>query len=101
MQLVHEPKQDECCNHALIPICHIPTTKIKTFRPFSYFLQRIEFPKSLRDLIQALPSLNHTHMIVGYGHKPNLYGILSLFATRRYQSFEFFDFDKPRKSTMV
>jgi hypothetical protein len=30
-QLVHEPNQAECCNHALIPLCHIPTTQIKLF----------------------------------------------------------------------
>jgi hypothetical protein len=27
-RLVHEPNQAECCNHALIPLCNIPTTKI-------------------------------------------------------------------------
>jgi hypothetical protein len=31
-QLVHEPNQAECCNHALIPLCHIPTMQIKKFR---------------------------------------------------------------------
>jgi hypothetical protein len=75
--------------------------EIKTFRPFSSFLRRIEFPESLRDLIQALPSLNRTHLIDGYGHRPNHYGILSLFATWHYQSVAFFDSDKPRKSAMV
>jgi hypothetical protein len=33
-QLVHEPKQAKCCNHALIPICNTPTTELENFSAF-------------------------------------------------------------------
>jgi hypothetical protein len=31
MQLVHEPKQAKCCNHALIPICNTPMVGRRNF----------------------------------------------------------------------
>jgi hypothetical protein len=69
--------------------------EIKTFRPFSSFLRRIAFPKSYGGLAQASSFLVHLHVIVGRDHRPNKYGVLSLFATQRYQSVESFDSANP------
>jgi hypothetical protein len=33
-QLVRDPNQAKCCNHALIPICHTPTMTTKIFHLF-------------------------------------------------------------------
>ena len=48
-QLVHEPNQAECCNHALIPICNTPTTIIN----FSLVSTESEPPNYLGGLAQA------------------------------------------------
>jgi hypothetical protein len=73
VQLVHEPKQAKCSNHALILICHTPTTETKIFSS-SFFLfvfsSRDRILEFLWGLAQTIPSLIPLHVIVGHDHRP-------------------------------
>jgi hypothetical protein len=51
-------------------LCNTPTTGTNIFRLFPSFHRGTEFPEFLWGLMQTLPSLILTHVIIGYDHRP-------------------------------
>jgi hypothetical protein len=60
-QLVHEPKQAKCCNHALIPICNTPTSRFRDLRPpVTQILCQFESPVSEIPMDSRSPHVSST-----------------------------------------
>jgi hypothetical protein len=67
---VFEKIHSKKCNRLEMFKLKTPTTGTKIFRLFPSFRRGTEFPEFLWGLMQFLPSLILTHVIVGYDHRP-------------------------------